>query len=373
MKRIFSLILVTVFLAVATLGCAGTAPAVEEKKADTAASAAAPSDDQQKKAAEKQQQVMDSAAKTGEVKVPKQIKKDPKDITIAFSLYSAASPYFGVMMTTIEAECKAKGMKFIGLQADDNLQKQIADIEDIITKGADVLILNPKDPKALMASCDKVMKAGIPVINIDNPMDSETNLTTLVTSDNFKIGSLVGQWTAGQFKDKPVKMAMLSGQKGSLASDLRRTGFMTGFTEEMLKLKNSYTVNVVTQGWGSWGTPQGQKAAEDILAGFPDINLIVAENDAMAIGALQVIKEAKKENQILVVACADGQKEAYALIKEGKYGATGLNSPTIAAKTAVEVGLKVMAGESVKPVIYTPAVAITKKNVDEWYDPNAAF
>lgn len=371
MKKLLSFILVCVFLVTVATGCSGSndEPAANQNKEETTQ----PSEEN-KAAAEKQQQVMDSSVETSDVKVPKQIKTDPSDITIAFSLYSASSPYFGVMMDTIKSECEAKGIKFVGLQANDNLQKQIADIEDIIAQDVDVLILNPKDPKALMPSTDKAMKAGIPVIIIDNPMDPAANYTTLVTSDNFTIGQLVGEWTAAnKFSNKDAKMAIISGQKGSLASDLRRTGFITGFTEETLRQKAGYTLNVVTQAFGGWGTPGGQTAMEDILVAFPDINLLVAENDAMAIGALQAIQEAGKEDQIEVVACADGQKEAFQLIKEGKYGATGLNSPTIASKTAVEVALKVMAGEQVKQTVYTPAVAITEENVDEWYDPNAKF
>jgi ribose transport system substrate-binding protein len=113
---------------------------------------------------------------------------------------------------------------------------------------------------------------------------------------------------------------------------------------------------------------------EDIIVAHPEINVMLAENDSMALGAMEAIKEAHREDNILVLACADGQKEALKLIKEGKYGATGMNNPALIAETAIEIGLRVLQGEKgFLKVSYTPAVCITKENVDQYYDPNAIF
>ena len=113
---------------------------------------------------------------------------------------------------------------------------------------------------------------------------------------------------------------------------------------------------------------------EDIIVAHPEINVMLAENDSMALGAIEAIKEAGRENDILVLAAADGQKEALRLIKEGKYGATGMNNPTVIAETAIEIGLKVLEGKTDYPAkSYTPAVCITKENVDEYYNPDTVF
>jgi ribose transport system substrate-binding protein len=77
-----------------------------------------------------------------------------------------------------------------------------------------------------------------------------------------------------------------------------------------------------------------------------------------------------------VLAAADGQKEALAAIKEGKYGATGLNDPDLVARTAVDIGLKAMNGtleaDFPKLKLTDPAV-ITKENVDKYYRADAVF
>ncbi len=113
---------------------------------------------------------------------------------------------------------------------------------------------------------------------------------------------------------------------------------------------------------------------EDILVAHPDINVLLSENDSMALGALEAIKEAGKEDDIHVLAAADGQKEALELIKAGKYGATGMNNPVLIAEMAIDIALKVLAGQTDFPkTSYTPAVCITMENVDKYYNPDAIF
>ena len=113
---------------------------------------------------------------------------------------------------------------------------------------------------------------------------------------------------------------------------------------------------------------------EDMLVAHGDINVLLSEQDAMAMGALQAITEAGKKDDILIVAAADGQKEAFELIMKGEYGATGLNDPVLISEMAVEMACKVLAGDRDFPkIIYTPAVCISKENVEEYYDPDAIF
>ncbi len=152
----------------------------------------------------------------------------------------------------------------------------------------------------------------------------------------------------------------------------KRLGFFEGFTETQLMIHGNSDLNILAQGWGNWTLLGGIEAMEDILAAHPDVNLLVAENDAMAMGALKAIEESGRADNVLVVGY-DGQKEAYELIMEGKYGATALNSPGELARLVVESVVRYKNGMRLDKVIHTPAVLITKDNVDKYYDPNALF
>ena len=131
-------------------------------------------------------------------------------------------------------------------------------------------------------------------------------------------------------------------------------------------------LNILAQGWGNWTLLGGIQAMEDILTAHPDVNLLVAENDAMAMGALKAIEESGKADQVLVVGY-DGQKEAYELIMEGKYGATALNSPGELARLVIESVVRFKNGQRLDKVIHTPAIGISKDNVEEYYNPDAQF
>ena len=101
---------------------------------------------------------------------------------------------------------------------------------------------------------------------------------------------------------------------------------------------------------------------EDILTAHPDVNVVLGENDSMVLGARKALEAAGKKD-VLLVAAADGQKEALQMIKDGKYG-------------AVDVGMKALDGSLPagfsKLDIMAPAV-ITKDNVDKYIKPNAVF
>ena len=148
---------------------------------------------------------------------------------------------------------------------------------------------------------------------------------------------------------------------------------LTGIASAQLTKSGRTTFEVVAQGWGNWSNNGGLKAMEDILVAHPDVNVLLAENDAMALGAMKAINEAGKTDQITIVAI-DGQKEAYQLIRAGKMGSTAVNSPDELGKYVVEAAAKHLNGDGQLPkVIYTPAVVVTKANADTYYNPQAIF
>lgn len=302
------------------------------------------------------------------------VKKDRKDIFIGVSMQTLGAPYFVAQDNALKKKCQELGIRCVSIDAQGDVNKQIADIEDLIAQKVDLVVLNPKDPKALIPATKSCTKAGIPVIIMDNSIDPEADYVSTIQSNNTANGELVGQWLGEKMKGTPIKMALLSGNQGNALGVDRREGVIRGLTEAQLRLENKTSFAVLTQGWGNWSTDGGLKAAEDILVAAPDINVIVAENDSMALGAVKAVTAAGKQSQIMVCAAADGQKEAYELIKKGEYGATGLNNPALVATTTLDIALKYLDGDTNIPkLINTPAACITKDNVDKYYDPKSDF
>jgi len=301
--------------------------------------------------------------------------KAAKDLTIGLSMYTLDAPYFAAQMDAVKRKAAAMGVKrVIATEAHDDMNKQLADVEDLLSKNIDVLILNPKDPDGLVPATKAAARAGVPVIIIDSSISSSADFVTTVQSNNMANGELIGAWLATQMKGQPIRMALLSGTQGNPVGKERRQGVFRGIIEQQLRDRNRAGFEILTQGWGNWTQEGGLKAMEDILVASPEANVLLCENDSMCLGALKAIHESGRKNQMLILAAADGQKEAYQAIRRGEYGATGLNDPALVGGTAVEIAVQYMAGKRNFPKIYyTPAVAITKTNVDQYYRADSAF
>ncbi len=300
-----------------------------------------------------------------------------KECVVGISMYTLSAPYFVAQEKAAKERATELGCKVIASSdARNDMNKQIADMEDMVTKGVNLLVLNPRDPEGLVPAVAAAAAQGVKIVVIDSGISPKAKITTLVQSNNTANGELVGAWLAQQTKGKALKIALISGDKGNVVGQDRRLGVFRGLVEGQLRLSGAVKFEVVAQGWGGWNHEGGLKAMEDILVAHPDVNVVLAENDSMALGARKALADAKKLQGVLVLAAADGQKEALELIKKGEYGATGLNDPALVAKTAVEFGVKAVNGQlpsDFARLNYTPPAAITKENVDKYYNPKAVF
>jgi ribose transport system substrate-binding protein len=265
-------------------------------------------------------------------------------------------------------------MEFISFDAQNDMLRQVGNVEDLLAHGIDLLILNPLDPKGLVAATKTATRAGVPVVIIDSSIDPSGDFITTIQSNNLRNGELVGEWLVKKMAGRSIRAALLSGAKGNPVGKERRQGIFRGIIEQQLRTQGKAGFILVSQGWGNWTYEGGLNAMEDILVAHTGINVLISEQDAMALGAMQAIREAGKEDEILVVAAADGQKEAFERIMKGEYGATGLNNPVLIAEMAVDIAIRILAGEKDFPkIIYTDAVCISRENVEDYYDPGAVF
>lgn len=297
---------------------------------------------------------------------------DLDNFKIGYCSPSLNAPFYVVLSKYIKQYTEGYGMQFVMADGQDDIIKQITSMEDLVTTGLDILILNPLDHKALVPAVNATAEKGVPVFMVDSQIDPEAKYITSVQASNEGNGELIGEWVVKKLGDRDIQVALISGSQGNPVGREKRLGFVRGFVETQLMIKGSSDLNIVSQGWGNWTHIGGLEAMEDILVAFPDLDLLVAENDAMGMGALKTIQEAGKSGDILVVGY-DGQKEAYELIKEGQIGATALNSPEALARLVVESVVKYLNGVPLNRIIYTPAVLITKENVEQYYDAEALF
>jgi ribose transport system substrate-binding protein len=304
------------------------------------------------------------------------VKADVHDVVVGFAQQQLQAPYFAAMQVRAEQIAKEKGFKLLFQAANKDPVIQMNQMQAMMAQGADVLVVNATSVKGQKEMMTQV-SSKIPVTYIDTSVPG-TGMTS-VQSDNLTIGRESGKLTAKRFLGKGksnITMVILTGPAtDEFVGPNRRQGFLDGLKE------GGVTFDIKAEQPGDYSQDKGQVAAENMLAGNPDIDLILGLNDSMALGAYNVVNGKDRYKNVYVAASADGQKEALALIKQGgcdgRYISTGLNSPSLAAEEALKISVDVATGAK-RPRDYpkesfTKAVGIGCDNIDEYYDPKSVF
>jgi ribose transport system substrate-binding protein len=307
---------------------------------------------------------------------PNGVKPAVQDVRIGFAQQQLQAPYFSAMQVRAEEIAAEQGFTLLFQSANKDPVIQMNQMQAMISQGIDALVVNATSVKGQTEMMTQIASQ-VPVIYIDTSVPDTG--TTSVQSDNLTIGELSGEITAKRFlgMGKPeIKMVILTGPAtDEFVGPARRQGFLNGLEKGGLKYE------IRAEQPGDYAQDKGQVAAENMLAGNPDIDLIMGLNDSMTLGGYNVVKSNPAYDNVMVAAAADGQKEALALIKEGgctgRYISTGLNSPSLAAEDALKIAVDLSTGKT-KPADYpkesfTKAVGIGCENIDEYYDPNSVF
>lgn len=174
-------------------------------------------------------------------------------------------------------------LKFASANDNDRLQKQ--QIEQFIKEGVNLLIVSPNQIHTISSVIDKAYDAGIPVILFDRKTDSR-KYTAFIGADNYEAGHEIGYFIGQQLEGKG-NIAEICGLQASSPAIERNRGFMDA-------LKNYPDIKVVARGYGDWIKESGVTAMDSILVQSKEpIQYVFAQNDRMALGALQSIKKHK--------------------------------------------------------------------------------
>ncbi|GAH89177.1 unnamed protein product, partial [marine sediment metagenome] len=184
---------------------------------------------------------------------------------------------------------------------------------------------------------------------------------TFVAIDNVKASALDGE-AAVELLDGKGKVAILEGITAQSTGRERLEGFRSVVDEYP-------DIEVVASLPGNWDKAEGLAVAEDILVSHPDVDLIYACNDMMALGAVEAIRAAGKTGEIYVLGF-DGVREALEAIKEGTMHGTSLQNPEVMSVWAMMSAIKVLEGEKLPERIDTPLDWIDKTNVDKYLEPS---
>ncbi|MDF2682821.1 MAG: sugar transporter substrate-binding protein [Brevibacillus sp.] len=289
-----------------------------------------------------------------------------KKIVIGFSQVTSESPFYTALVDGAKEEAAKQGAELVVVDAQNDIEKQNADVQDLITKGIDVLILNPTNPTAVVPALTAAKQANIQVVTVDRP--TEEKVAAFVGRDNKEMGRIAGKQAVallGGEGKATGKVIELQGDAGGKVMMDRHDGFHEIVGKEP-------GVKIVEGPYADYIRSKAVKAFQDLLQANPDVNLVYAHNDDMALGALQVLEQANMLDKVKIVGI-DGLSEAVKAIIDGKYSATVFNDPSKLGSIVVDTALKVAKGEQVPEYVDGGTGLIDASNAKDVYNEKDVF
>lgn len=267
---------------------------------------------------------------------------------IGASLLTQQHPFYIELADAMKAEAEAKNVPLEVSIANQDLNKQLADVEDFIVKGVDVIVISPVDSQGAVAALAKAEAAGIKVITIDIPV-ANAEVTSHIGTDNYtggvKAAELMGEVLGGAGKvaiiDYPTVQSVVA----------RIEGFKKG-------LESFPDIEIVAQQTGITRA-EALAAAQNMLQANPDITGIFGFGDDAALAAAVAVKSAGLQDQVKVIGF-DGMEEARNAVDSDPVMVGVIQQfPDEMGKTAVDTAVEVIAGNEVPaeqpivPGVYT--------------------
>ena len=327
------------------------------------------------------------------------------NVVVGWTEPAMASAWFAGIQEGAQTYAQQYGYDLKFYAADNwDVTQQTTDIENMITMGIDVLVLDAADIQAQTVDIQKCIDHGIPVISV-YPMPEDVPVITAVTANYYEVSFKAGEYAAQQF-DGPIEAVFIPGQVGHPIADSRTCGFMGGWCygkqemngtakpypqDAMLDGYNyfrqlvqngqvnmpDYDLNVVGMADGGFADQGGQDAAETLLTAHPNVSLIFPDNDHEGAGAIKVLEQRNLLDQVKVITGCDGDTSMMELVRDGKLTATGYNNP-IASANAIMTLIHMIFEEgydanNMPAITPLPYQLITADNYTDFYVPGTEW
>lgn len=291
--------------------------------------------------------------------------KDDKSLVIGFSQVTLESPFYTSLVDGAKEAAEAEGVELIVVDAQNNIEKQNTDVQSLITKGIDVLLINPVNPSAVAPALKAAEAAGIPVITVDRATKEE--VVSYIGRDNEEMGRIAGEKAIELLGGDSAsgKIIELQGDAGGTVTKARHDGFH----EAVGKVAG---IKIIEGPYNDYIRAKAVSSMQDLLQAHPDVNLVYAHNDDMALGAVQVLTQMGKLDEVQVVG-VDGLMEAVKKIADGSFQATVINDPISLGSLAIQTAIKAGNGEEVDKIMNAEKGLIDESNVTNYVDDSKKF
>lgn len=251
--------------------------------------------------------------------------------------------------------------------AKNDVGNQLSQVQNFIAQKVDAIIVNPVDTDATPKITELASKAGVPLVYVNRkPVDFDKLPANqaFVASDERVSGTLETQHICKLLKGKGEVLVLM----GELSNEAART--RTADIEEVIKTKDCSGMKIVDKREGKWSRTNAQDIVTNWLSSGIKFDAIIANNDEMAIGAINALKAAKKWTPNTIVGGVDATADALASMKAGELKVTVFQNAAGQGSGAVDAALKLIKKQKVDRFVNVPFELVTPENLNNYMKKN---
>ena len=286
-------------------------------------------------------------------------------ISVGFSQLGSESVWRSANTVSIqETLTRENGFFLIYNNARQKQENQIKAIRSYISQRVDVIVFSPLTEEGWDTVLQEAYDAGIPVITSDRQVNAskEELVTAWVGGDMEAEGEKAAKWLQQQPLGKePINIVVLTGTEGSSAAEGRSIGFHR-IADTVPHWK------ILEEKSGDFTMAKGKEIMEEFLASYPDIDVLVSQNDDMTFGAIEAMEERGiVPGQDITIISYDAVRQALEMVRDGKINVDVECSPLLGPVTA-DLIRRIVGKESYEKDNPVEELVFTKENVEEYLD-----
>jgi ribose transport system substrate-binding protein len=247
--------------------------------------------------------------------------------------------------------------EIVALGADKQPDLQVEQFEDLISKGVDIILVDPVDSGSIKTALLSAQAAGIPVVNIDSPVNDLDLVISVNQSDNYMAGQIAGQAILDKMGDEG-KIAILNHPSVQACADRARA--MYDLLADYPNIKVVADLNFIG------ATNRAQEMIETILIAHPDLDAVFCIADCGSYGAVAAAKANGYKPGDILITGVDGEQAAADLIKEGWMLGTSAQFADQLGYLGIEVAFKYLTGKAIEESILVDVQFVDSSNVDSY-------
>ena len=280
--------------------------------------------------------------------------------------------FLTVLRNGIQAQADAGGLKVQIEDAQNDVAKQLDQINNFIASGVSAIIVNPVDTSATQAISDAAAAANIPLvyvnrqpINVDSLPDNQAFVASNeVESSSQGFTEQCNQWAAAGKTE--VSVYVMQGELSNQAAVQRTQNYYDVMEAGTCSVK----VNIIDQQTANWSRDQAQTLMTNWLSTGTAFDGVLANNDEMALGAIQAMKAANIDMASVIVSGVDATQDALASMQAGELDITVFQNAAAQGGGALDAATKLAAGEAVDQKVYVPFELVTPANIANYLAKN---